>query len=95
MGLLVWGIMVVLVFKTVSKHFEDNREIKRAISLLLIAYFSYTFFTGDYGTFRAMIIFYALIIANEMSYEDEDSQEETEEDTDTEDIICVSLSQEE
>lgn len=95
MGLLVWGIMVVLVFKTVSKHFEDNREIKRAISLLLIAYFSYTFFTGDYGTFRAMIIFYALIIANEMSYEDEDLQEETEEDTDSEDIICVSLNQEE
>ncbi len=70
MGVIVWGGMVVLVLKKVSKHFKGNTEFKKIISLLLIAYFSYTFFTGDYGTFYNMMIFYALIVTNEMRYID-------------------------
>lgn len=69
MGLIIWGIMVFLVFKQLSKCFHGNKELKRAITLLLIGYFGYTLFTGDYGTFQAMMVFYALIVANEIGYQ--------------------------
>ena len=69
MGLVIWGMMIALVFKRISKYFQRNIEFKRMISLLLIAYFAYTFYTGDYGTFRVMMIFYSLIVANEMCYQ--------------------------
>ncbi len=68
-GLIIWGTMVFLVFKQLSKYFNGNTELKNAIVLLLIGYFGYTFFTGDYGTFQAMMVFYALIFANEISYQ--------------------------
>ena len=67
MGLLLWGTMVALIFRSLSKLYRENVELKRTISLLLIAYFSYTFYTGDYATFRVMLIFYAIIVSNEIS----------------------------
>ena len=70
MGLVIWGTMVVFVFKKISRYFKGNVEFKKMISLLLLAYFAYTFFTGDYGTFRVMMIFYSLIVANEMCCQD-------------------------
>ena len=66
-GLVIWGIIILFVFKTISKYFKGNIEIKRTVSLLMVGYFGYTFFTGDYGAFRVMIVFYALIVANELS----------------------------
>lgn len=69
MGLVIWSTMVFLVFKSISKQFKGNKEIKEAIAMLLIGYFGYTFFTGDYGTFQAMMVFYALIVANEIGYQ--------------------------
>jgi hypothetical protein len=65
MGIFIWVVFVVMLIRSVRTHFAGNVEFMQTISLMLFAYFSYTFFTGDYGTFYVMMVFYALIIANE------------------------------
>ena len=66
MGIIIWSSFVIMLLRIVNKHFSGNNDIYRTVVLMLVGYFSYTFFTGDYGTFRVMMVFYALIIANEM-----------------------------
>lgn len=68
MGIVIWSSFVSVLLRNVKKNFSGNKDIYQSAVLLLVGYFSYTFFTGDYGTFRVMMIFYALIVANELSF---------------------------
>lgn len=67
MGLVIWSSFVVVLLRKIKKIISGNKSFYQSIVLLLVGYFSYTFFTGDYGAFRVMMIFFAIFIANEIS----------------------------
>lgn len=67
-GLALWVSMVVLILKSIKLYFPKNIRVYTYVLLLLISYFFYTFFTGDYGGFRKMLIFYAIIVSNEIYF---------------------------
>lgn len=66
MGIVIWASFVVVFLRNIKKNFSGNKNLYKSAVLLLVGYFSYTFLTGDYGTFRVMMIFYAIMVANEL-----------------------------
>lgn len=69
MGIVIWTGFVVTLLRNVKKFFPKSKNMQKSVVLLLVGYFSYTFFTGDYGTFRVMIVFFALLVVNELKHQ--------------------------
>ncbi len=66
MGVVFWVGFVVICLRNVKKFFPGRNYMLKSVELLLVSYFSYTFFTGDYGAFHVMTVFFALFVANEL-----------------------------
>lgn len=63
-GVILLVLLVLFVFKQIQKTFPYDKDMKKSVGLLFVGYFVYSFFTGDYGMFRIMLCYYAIIIAN-------------------------------
>lgn len=64
LGILIWTNFASKYYKKVKNAFTTDLITRDSLLLLLFGYFALTFFTGDYGGMRNVMIVYALIICN-------------------------------
>lgn len=62
LGVIVWCVFICLILKS-SKTIVKRRKDSTAIYALLIFYFIYCCFTGEYNYMRLFLLFYVILIA--------------------------------
>ena len=65
-GILVWGIFLVKLFKNTAK-ISNNKEIVIFAITLTTYYLAYSVITGEYGYMKYLILFYTFILLEDKS----------------------------
>ena len=69
-GVILYTVVTIFIINGVRKSFPKSVEIRHSVVLLLLGFYSYAFFTGDYGMMKVMMWFYAILIANALQERD-------------------------